>query len=125
MTATEGRELAWETVRARAPHLWIEVLAPVEIAGPLIVDALERTPMLPVGIVIARSRYGSIVLNQVAWTFLHPMLSAIPGLRTRHAPDETRDRSAVDQEPAQTSEAVPSMSIDAFDEADAVSIAPA
>ena len=115
MTLREEGESASQLTNAFAPGFWIEVLAPVEIAGPLIVDALERSATLPVGIVIARTRYGSIVLNQRAWTFLHPMLTAIQGLRTRHAGSATAEVSAVDQEPTQIREIACPNSLDACD----------
>lgn len=85
MTVTQETQSLLQPQCASASENWIEVLAPVELAAPLIADALQREPVLPIGMIIARTSYGSIVLNQRAWTMLHPMLKAIEGLQTRHS----------------------------------------
>lgn len=86
MTAIPERRLTQTPpVDLEEEGLWIEILAPVESAGPMIADALDYAPCFPPGVIVGRSAYGSILLNQKAWTLLHPTLKAIRGLQTRHS----------------------------------------
>jgi hypothetical protein len=68
-----------------AGELWIEILAPVEAASAIIAQAIQNMPIPLVGISIAESERGTILLNQQAWTALHPILKAIEGLQTQHS----------------------------------------
>ena len=65
--------------------LWIEVLAPVEVAAPIIAGVLGDATGFPPGVALGRSAHGSILLNQRAWVLLHPTLKEIDGLRMRHS----------------------------------------
>jgi hypothetical protein len=56
----------------------------VEIAAPLIAKVRRNEIDASPDVVVGRSEYGSILLNQKAWMLLHPALKAIPGLQTRH-----------------------------------------
>jgi hypothetical protein len=68
-----------------AGELWIEIIAPVEAASAIIAQALQNSSTPLVGISIAESERGTILLNQQAWTTLHPILKAIDGLQTQHS----------------------------------------
>lgn len=73
--------------------LWIEILAPVEAASAVIAQAIEELPALPAGISIAHSERGTILLNQAAWTALHPILKAIDGLQMQHSIESAGSRA--------------------------------
>src|SRR3982750_150822 len=79
--ATE--ELSGPPAPKREHDLWIEVLAPVEVAGVRSGNALQGL-LTPADVMIAMTPYGSILLNQSAWTLLHETLKAVEGLQTRH-----------------------------------------
>lgn len=115
MTTREAGEPESRSTSAPAPDLWFEILAPVEIAAPLIAQTLETAPALPVGIVIARSPSGSIVLNQRAWSFLHRALTAIQGLRMRHVATAPTENPAIDVAPAASCNVVSSNASDIAD----------
>ena len=74
-------------------ELWIEILAPVEAASAVIAQAIQDLPTLPIGISIAHSERGTILLNQAAWTALHPILKAIDGLQTQHSIESAASRA--------------------------------
>jgi hypothetical protein len=76
-----------------AAELWIEILAPVEAASAIIAQAVQNMPTPLMGISIAESERGTILLNQQAWTALHPILKAIEGLQTQHSTEPIGSRA--------------------------------
>jgi hypothetical protein len=73
--------------------LWIEILAPVEAASAVIAQAIQGMPSPPVGLSIAHSERSTILLNQAAWTALHPILKGIAGLQTQHSTEPVGSRA--------------------------------
>ena len=73
--------------------LWIEILAPVEAASAIIAQAIQDMPSPPVGLSIAHSERSTILLNQAAWTVLHPILKGIDGLQTQHSTEPVGSRA--------------------------------
>lgn len=66
-------------------RLWIEILSPVETAGAAIAQALQELPAVPIGVFVAVSERGTILLNRAGWTTFHTALKSVASLQTQHA----------------------------------------
>ena len=76
-------EVGSEDACLRVEEVWVEILAPVETAHALIMQALEGI-VLPAGLSVAKSERGTLLLNAKAWSTFHTPLKSLSSLQMQH-----------------------------------------